>query len=117
MRTKAFFVLATVGFLASAALAADETGYRPLTGEFTLYSRDIGDLGPPTSRDAKINLQITGAAARQMYLHMGRDSEIRDGCAAYRQRGALTCEKGGNGFSCSLGVNLKTGKAINGSIC
>jgi len=98
------------------ALAKAISNDGKLTGEYQIYSGDLGDSGPPTANDAKVNLSITGAAARAMYTQMGRRAETR-GCAVVRQRGDLICENNNGEFVCGIGINLKTGKTTVGMIC
>jgi hypothetical protein len=102
------------------AAEVEDGSRKKLQGSYTIYSLDLGDTLPPTLKDAKLNMSIEDSMARKIYSYMGKSSEIRDACSdkTIRQKGDLTCLMDGPGqYRCGIGINLKTGKSINGMIC
>jgi hypothetical protein len=92
-----------------------------LNGGFTLYGGELGDWNSPPKVGAKINLLIEGTAASQMYSQLGPRAQT-EGCAPsadkVRRQGDLRCVREPSGAAhCLIGVDLKSGKSINGSIC
>ena len=92
-----------------------------LKGRFILYGGDLGDWNSPPKLGAKIRLEIDGMAANKMYSQLGPRAQIED-CSPsdnkIRRRGDLMCVREPSGAAhCLIGVDLKSGKSINGSIC
>jgi hypothetical protein len=123
MRPHIAVVLVTIAACAPLALWAqsqDDGSRKRLQGTYHLYSLELGDTLPPTLKDSKLNLDFEGAMARKIYYYMGKSSEHLDECSRriLRKRGDLTCSESEPGkYSCSIGVNLKTGKTTLGTIC
>jgi hypothetical protein len=93
----------------------------PLKGRFTLYGGDLGDWNPPPKTGAKINLQIDGIAASQMYSQLGPRAQSKDCAPSHdkiRRRGDLVCTREPSGEThCLIGVDLKSGKSVFGAVC
>ncbi len=107
-----------LGVIVGNANAADSDGPK-LRGNYMLYGGDLSDRTLPNRRDAKISITIVGTLARAMFDHMGKRSEI-EFCAGVeaRSRGDVICALGNDrSVECYVGLNLNTGKSINGIIC
>lgn len=94
---------------------------KPLKGDYYTYGGSIGDKTPPTAKDRKLSLMLTGPLAKDLFDHIGPDT--KDACSAgpdYRERnrGDLSCTwTKEDGYSCYVGVDVTTGKSIQGSTC
>jgi hypothetical protein len=110
---------------ATGTLAAERTGwdfiYKPFSGEYVIYSGELGETAPPTRTDRKLSLMITGQLAREMFDSMGPD--IKNTCGAdgggrIRRKQNISCNfYPGDEYTCYLGVNLRNGDSIRGSTC
>ena len=113
-------VLASV---ASAGESKSQSRYlaKPLTGDFYMYGGSLGDSTPPTEKDRKLSLMVTGPLAKDLFDHLGHD--VKDACGAgpdqrERSKGDLTCIWArGEGYSCYIGLDVKTGKSMSGTVC
>jgi hypothetical protein len=77
-------------------------------------------MTPPTSKDRKVSITFTGVFAKDVFSRIGPDLE--DACGASpmhreRQRGDLSCTLDGKAYVCHLGLNVVTGKNMEGLIC
>ncbi|WP_454765377.1 hypothetical protein [Cupriavidus campinensis] len=116
-------VMVLLALTAGAAAAGAEWmfDYRPAKAEYVVYSGELGDNGPPTARDTKIAIRLTGTAARDMFNALGSDR--REACkdeesTRVRYRGNITCSRyNARQYECHVGFDLKTGKSIAGIIC
>lgn len=94
---------------------------KPLTGDFYMYGGSIGDSTPPTEKDRKLSLMMTGPLAKDLFNHLGPD--LKEACGAgpdqrQRSKGDLSCIwTKGEGYSCYLGLDVRTGKSMRGLIC
>jgi hypothetical protein len=113
----------TVVSLAYAAKPWDGS-YATFKGEYLIYSGDLGDEAAPTSSDRKTAFMLEGDVAKNLFESIGPD--LKDACGTssgtrLRQKGNLDCTyyKGAKSspYVCHFGINLQTGKGINGSIC
>ena len=108
---------------AVAAQKKDEGRYlaKPLKGDYYVYGGSIGDSTPPTEKDRKLSLMLTGALAKDLFDHIGPDA--KEACSTgpgYRERsrGDLTCTwTKEHGYSCYVGLDVATGKSMRGSTC
>lgn len=109
--------------LAQAADTKEASRYlaKPLKGDYYVYGGSIEDKTPPTPKDRKLSLMLTGPLAQDLFDHIGPDA--KDACSvgpSYRERnrGDLTCTwTKEHGYSCYFGLDVPTGKSIRGSIC
>lgn len=94
---------------------------KPLTGDFYVYGGSIGDSTPPTEKDRKLSLMVTGPLAKDLFDHLGPD--LKEACGAgpdqrERNKGDLTCLwVKGEGYSCYFGLDVNTGKSMSGTVC
>lgn len=94
---------------------------KPLKGDYYVYGGSIGDKTPPTPKDRKLSLMLTGPLAKELFDHIGPD--LKDACGAgpdnrERNRGDLICLwTKDEGYSCYIGLDVRTGKSMVGVTC
>ena len=123
MRKQSFaFVAALLVTAAFAKESADwDFSYKKFAGEYVIYSGQLGETMPPTRSDRKLSMMIEGDLAREMFESMGPD--LKDTCGAenggrIRRKQKLSCSYyPADGYTCHIGINLRTGESIPGSIC
>jgi hypothetical protein len=108
----------------AAEKATQETAApRPLTGVYQVYGGSLADMLPPAPKDRNLLVRFEGKTARDLFEYIGPDRKKDAACTddpdyRERRRGDLTCTYWkSSGYSCLLGLNLKTGKSENGAIC
>lgn len=109
-----------VAALVGAAAAQSVDRYKPLKGEYSIYSGELNDQSAPTLKERKISILVTGQAAKEMFELIGPDD--KDACVASgdrsRSRKTLWCTySASDGYTCYFGFDLKTGNSIAGGIC
>lgn len=109
-----------IAALAGVAAAEAIDRYKPLKGEFSIYSGELNDQSAPTPKERKISILVTGQAAKEMFDSMGPDE--KDSCVATgdrsRSKKTLWCTYSRtDGYTCYFGFDLKTGNSIAGGIC
>jgi|SRR6185312_4081176 len=89
------------------------------SGEYYFFSGEVGEIGPPTPKDAKVGLSFSGALALRMYRNMGAAAHV-ESCSDedredIRIRGDLMCskEKVTDKAECHVGIDLHSGKAVS----
>ena len=102
------------------AAAGPDDRYKPLKGEYSIYSGELDNQGAPTAKDRKVSFIVTGAVARDMFNSMGPDD--KDACVESgtrsRSKQNLWCTFGRkDGYTCYFGFDLRSGKSIAGGIC
>lgn len=118
-------VLLSAGILLSYPCIASQQDrpapYRPIKGEFAIYSGELDDQQAPTVNDKKLSLIVEGSAAKDIFEAMGRDDKHVCGAARgsrSRTRGQVWCTSHpGAGYTCYFGFDLRTGKSIPGGTC
>ena len=109
--------------LAYAAKPWDGT-YKALSGKYLIYSGDLGEEAAPTPADRKAAFMLQGEAARSLFDSIGPD--LKDACGTssgmrIRQKGDLDCtydkDDRAAPYVCHIGIDLRTGKSMHGSIC
>lgn len=94
---------------------------KPLKGDYYLYGGSIGDETPPTPKDRKLSIMLTGPLAKELFDHIGPD--VKDACGVgpdqrERNRGDLLCLwTKEEGYSCYIGLDARTGKSTAGIVC
>lgn len=94
---------------------------RPLTGDYMLYSGTLDEISPPTATDRKIAIELRGRAAKDIFESIAPDAKVH--CSGekgerLRKRGQLWCMYSpADGYTCFIGVDLRTGQSIPGGIC
>lgn len=95
--------------------------FKPFSGRYQVYSGSLSERQPPTPSDRQASVVLTGRAAKDLFDQIGPD--VKDACSSdpnYRERrkGHLDCSyTKENGHQCFIGIDLKTGKSMSGSIC
>ena len=121
MKARLFFCALALLPLAQAIEKVEEGRYlaKPLKGDYYVYGGSIGDSTPPTKKDRKLSLMLTGVLAKELFDQIGPDA--KDFCSVgpdYRERsrGDLTCTwTKDHEYWCYLGLDVPTGKSIRGS--
>lgn len=96
-------------------------GAKPLKGDYYVYGGTLGEMTPPTAKDRKISIMFTGAFAKDLFRDIGPD--LKNACSSdggYRERrkGDLICTYTKiDGHECYIGINVRNGKSMIGSIC
>lgn len=126
MNTRLLFAVASIA-LASLAFAAEQQEEsaepRPLSGDYQVYGGSLAEMRPPTTNDRNVSFEFSGKTARDLFNYIGPDMKKGDSCSdaqdyRERRRGDLHCvHTKKEGYSCYLGLNLRTGKSEVGSIC
>jgi hypothetical protein len=94
--------------------------YKPTSSRYVVYGGALDDPTKPTDKDSKVSFFVTGPAAKEMFNAMAPDIKgncVSDGGSRYRAKDNLECMKDKDGYTCTFGFDLKTGKSIGGSIC
>jgi hypothetical protein len=95
--------------------------YRSFKGAYHVYGGTLGEETEPTKRSRNIAYHVSGPVAQQMFDAMGPD--LKDVCGAeggqrIRQRAEVSCSfHPKDGYSCSFGFDLITGRSIAGIQC
>jgi hypothetical protein len=80
-------------------------------------------MRPPTPTDKNLSLRFEGQTAKDLFENIGPDVKKAKACTddpdyRERHRGDLTCVYWkSSGYRCLLGLDLRSGKSINGGIC
>lgn len=117
---------AVIAFLACGVSLATEVhpwrfAFQPFSGTYTIYGGELGDPVAPNERSKNIAFSVTGQVAWQMFNAMAPD--LKGVCGAedgqrVRQRAELACWYAPKyGYKCTFGIDLVSGRSINGSIC
>ena len=93
----------------------------PLSGTYRIYGGELGDTHEPKVGDAKVSFDFGGKAAADMFQKMGKDSKsaiYSEPGERVREKGDFACRRSPKGkYSCSIGVDLDTGKSIPATDC
>ena len=102
---------------------ADAPPYASSRMNYRIYGRDLGDPGPATSTDAKLSVFVDGKAAKELFDRLGKDqydacTAGQDVCVRVAPGQQLRCQREADAtYTCTLGIDLKTGRPIPGSVC
>lgn len=112
-----------LAFAVGTAAFADANNHTQsaLSGKYLEYSGTLDDMGLPKKSDTKVSVEITGKLAQDIFSRVrpvGGPSCV-DKTIEVRERGDLMCLKDSKAatVSCFIGVDLRTGKSIAGTIC
>lgn len=116
---------AALPLLVVAGERKDEGRYlaRPLKGDYYLYGGTLAEMTPPTQKDQKVAFMFKGPLAQELFNRIGPDVRKADACSSAsdyreRRRGDLRCVfTKDEEYSCYFGLNVPSGRSINGSIC
>ncbi|MEY4879363.1 MAG: hypothetical protein RJB62_832 [Pseudomonadota bacterium] len=121
---KSRFFLLAIGLVGIAHIPAGQgqelPEAAPLDGEYMVYGGGLGDHYSPTVGDTKLLLIIRGEAAREIFEQLGPETEqsvCYDPDAILRWREDVACQPDAEGYSCTVGFDLTTGKSIHSWIC
>ena len=105
------------------AHASDDLAFpKPLKGEYSIYSGELGDEHAPTTNDRKLSIEISGPAAKDIFESRYPDAKgiqrsVENG-QRLRRKGNVWCiYQPTDGYRCFLGFNLRTGDSIAGGSC
>lgn len=130
MNLRVAYLIGALLLLPFAQAAEKEEGRfmaKPLKGDYYVYGGSIGDTTSPTPKDRKLSLMLTGPLAKELFDHIGPD--VKDACGAgagagpgpghrERGRGDLVCLWTKEyGYSCYVGLDVRTGKSMAGVTC
>lgn len=110
--------------LLAASIGVQASGspkHAPMNATYTLYSGSPDDRQPPTSRDRKIAITVSGKAARDIFDSIGPDADVT--CTTtpgerLRAKGEIWCSfRPTSGYQCYLGFDLRTGEPNAGTSC
>lgn len=94
---------------------------KPLKGDYQVYGGTLSEAVPPTKQDRKVAFMFTGPLGKDLFDQIGPD--LKEACGAgpdhrTRRKGDLSCNwTKDDGYACYFGLDVPTGKSINGSIC
>lgn len=92
-----------------------------LSGTYKIYGGELGDVYEPKSGDAKVSFYFDGKAAADIFKKMGKDSKnilCFESGERFREKGDLMCRRNRSGrYSCSVGVDINSGKSIPATGC
>lgn len=98
--------------------------YARFEGDFLIYSGSLSESAAPTAADRKASFMLRGEAAQDLFGSIGPD--LKDACGSssgmrVRRKGDLDCtfdkDDRTSPYTCYFGMNLRTGKSMQGSIC
>ena len=123
IKSKIIFFLSGI-LLATPVVATSWNELRmPLSGEYIIYTGELGDMLPLQIGKKKLAVKFTGRTAKDIFNSIGPD--LPQACGAgngvrirEKDDGALSCARSEKGeYSCNIGFDLRTGKSIGGIIC
>jgi hypothetical protein len=98
--------------------------YVKTTTRYLIYSGSLGDTEAPKAGNKKLSLMFEGRIARELFDAIGPDQKQACGASTgvrIRERGDVTCsfdrERKSAPFTCYVGLNLQTGKSMEGATC
>lgn len=117
---KKLFLLALVVSVASINAFAEKA--KPLNGSYYFHGESLIDPPQDEPRDTRINFDLTGNTARQLYEKMQvpatTDSCLSDeGKSFVKTIGEMTCIKTGKKYECYFSIDIKNQKIAAGIVC
>ena len=98
--------------------------YTTAKARYMIYSGSLGEKEPPKIGSSKVSLMVEGQLAQELFNAIGPDQKQACGASTgvrIRERGDITCafdrELKSAPFTCFVGLNLKTGKSMEGASC
>jgi hypothetical protein len=74
------FLLLNICLMKSLTAAEWESLRKPMSGEYIIYSGELGDMSSPQEGNKKLAIEISGRSARDIFNSIGPD--IRNACGA-----------------------------------
>ena len=107
----------------SAESSVETAAAKVLSGRYQVYGGSLAEMLPPTPNDRHVSFRFKGQSARDLFNGIGPD--VRRGLACSgdpedreRRRGHLLCVYSReNGYTCLLGLDLRTGTSEAGGVC
>jgi hypothetical protein len=101
--------------------AQSDAGWYKFSGEYDIFSGEIGEKGLPTGKDAKVGMHVSGVMASRMYRYLGAAAHTNS-CSdedEARAKGDLVCvkSKASGKAECCFGLNLRSGKSMETFDC
>ena len=96
---------------------------KALSGRYQMYGGSLAEMLPPTPNDRHVAFRFKGQAARDLFNGIGPDVRREHACSGdpddrERRRGDLLCvDSKESGYTCLLGLDLRTGRSEAGGIC
>lgn len=127
MKTQLKIAIAAGACLWGTGLAAQKVWdgfYTPFAAKYLIYSNDLDEKAPPTVTDRRVSFLVEGALAKQLFESIGPDQ--KEACGAsqdlrVRERGDLSCTfyrlDKKSPYTCYFGLDLRSGKSIEGATC
>lgn len=98
--------------------------YSAAKTRYLIYSGNLGEHESPKRGSKKVSILIEGQLARELFNSLGPDRKEACGASSgvrIRERGDITCSyhhaQKVAAFTCYVGLNLKTGKSMEGATC
>lgn len=98
--------------------------YAAARARYMIYSGSLSEKERPKAANNKVSLLIEGQLAKELFNAIGPDQKQACGASTgvrIRERGDVTCsfDRGlkSSPYTCFVGLDLKTGKSMEGAIC
>jgi hypothetical protein len=127
MKPRRAFLVAALSLLSLSQAAENPTQEtaepRLLMGKYQVYGGSLSDMLPPTPNDRSVAFRFEGQTAKDLFEYLGPDVKKKKACTddpeyRERRRGDLHCVHWkASGYRCFLGLDLRSGKSKNGSVC
>jgi hypothetical protein len=122
---QSFVVIAGAIALFSQAQASDQKpwddSFRPLKGEYLIYSVTLNESQQPTRNDRKVSFKVTGQVAKDLFDSMYPDEKNTctnmKGYRERRKREVFCTYDPQDGYACYFGFDLRSGKSVGGASC
>lgn len=114
---------ALISLAQSAERRVETAEAKALSGRYQVYGGSLAEMLPPTPNDRHVSFRFKGQAARDLFNGIGPDVRRELACSGdadfrQRRRGHLLCVYSKeNGYTCLLGLDLRTGKSEAGGVC
>ena len=105
-----------------AALPVAAWQYNSLSGQYRIASQTVIDPPPSEARDTHLHLELSGAAARDLYHAMKvkpQPDECAENGALIKTVGEMQCLRSQDGkeFQCSFAIDIANQKITGASVC
>lgn len=96
--------------------------YQSLSGQYRIAGQTVIDPPPSEARDTHLHLELSGAAARDLYNAMKvapKPDECADDGAMIKTAGEMQCLRSEDGkeFQCSFAIDIANQKITRASVC
>jgi hypothetical protein len=114
---------ALISLAQSAESRVETAAAKVLSGRYQVYGGSLAEMLPPTPNDRHVSFRFKGQSARDLFNGIGPDVRREHACSGdpedrERRRGHLLCVYSReNGYTCLLGLDLRTGTSEAGGVC